>query len=235
MRRAWALTALPLVTALPLLAGCGVRETGVIGAGGPATVDVFPGRDARMLLFFVSPEGEPLPVARPFEAQPPPVQSSGNGTTDTRPTGPGVAKTVAALLAGPSNDERSAGVTTELPTIGRDRSGTPVSVRQGRDRVDVTVGLAVGELSPAAVRQLVCTIAYAADINGAVEVAVSGAGATLPAVRCDRDAPTPTWAPDGQAQSTTPAPGGSTPAPATTAARGTTPAPATTPAPGVTP
>ncbi|MGO4757678.1 hypothetical protein AB4212_55300, partial [Streptomyces sp. 2MCAF27] len=98
---------LPVVAAV-LLTGCGVRQSDVIEAGGPATVTVFPAAEQRQIVFFVSSEGRLTPV-------------SGRVFTDTDREGeyenrkvPGE-MALSMLLFGPSEKARAAGLHTELP------------------------------------------------------------------------------------------------------------------------
>ncbi|BFO18589.1 hypothetical protein SHKM778_49770 [Streptomyces sp. KM77-8] len=56
--------AVAVVSAGLLLGGCGIRETDVIEAGGPATVQTFVDHDYDMLLFFHSADGGITPVIR---------------------------------------------------------------------------------------------------------------------------------------------------------------------------
>ncbi|MBT2398811.1 hypothetical protein [Streptomyces sp. ISL-100] len=165
-----------LASASLLLAGCGIRASEVIEAGGPAVVDVAVDQQEGMLLFFVGPDGSSIPVARFVDAAATPVAT---------------AKKLAALLHGPTPEEQAAGITTRLPT-----DSTPVQVEPATDekassragarkKVHVTVAFPVRSLDAAAVRQLVCTTAHAEDPEGLVKVALTGSDGALSAAGCD--------------------------------------------------
>ncbi|MFD8071848.1 hypothetical protein ACFV3E_04215 [Streptomyces sp. NPDC059718] len=155
-----------LLTAAALLAGCGVPGSGVVEAGGPATVDAFPGTPDRLTLFFLSPEGRLTPVLRATEddAQAPPIAA---------------AKVLTVLLDGPAPEEHAAGLGTGLPA-----SAGPVDVTSSQGTVRVTLPFPVRRLKDNAVRQVVCTAAYAEGHEGAAEVVLAGTDGALPPVRC---------------------------------------------------
>ncbi|GAA3377422.1 hypothetical protein GCM10020367_53070 [Streptomyces sannanensis] len=144
-----------------LLTGCGIQSTDVVEAGDPARAHVNAPAAGRMLLFFLSPNGELMPVTRSVGG---PVEAG---------------KTIAALLAGPVEQERAAGLDTALP-----RHGLPVRIEDAGDGVRVYVGFDVTGLSGSAHRQLVCTAAYAGEGDGLLEVTVVGTDGTLPPDRC---------------------------------------------------
>ncbi|MFE7753023.1 hypothetical protein [Streptomyces sp. NPDC057428] len=105
------------VAALAALTACGIQETDVIGASGPATIDVLPARQVRMLLFFLSPDGTLVPVPRIVGGGDATVfgeeytletyDEMGSADPAARPP---TAKAVAALLAGPQKAKRRAGL-----------------------------------------------------------------------------------------------------------------------------
>ncbi|MGW7051291.1 hypothetical protein [Streptomyces sp. NPDC054887] len=159
--------ALALASASLLLAGCGIRASEVVEAGGPAVADV--AKDDGMLLFFVGPDGSSIPVVRFIDSTPAAVP------TDKR---------LAALLNGPTPEEHAAGITTGLPTDRTPVTVEPVAGGGKRARVRVTVGFAVRSLDAASVRQLVCTTAHAEDPEGLTEVALTGSDGSLPAAGC---------------------------------------------------
>ncbi|MER5963268.1 hypothetical protein [Streptomyces sp. NPDC002057] len=189
--------------ALLALAGCGIQETDVVEAGGAATVIVQPIPEDRIVLYFLGPDGRSMPVARdPRSPEGVPTSSDGSGADgvpfdgfgpdyevsadDLRRSGAGTDKVLAMLLAGPRADEAAVGITTALPRAGAPRivptdGATPVARRLLRLRAPFPVT----SLSEAAVRQLVCTTAYASDPAGLVDVSVSGTDGTLPTARCD--------------------------------------------------
>ncbi|MEV6198834.1 hypothetical protein AB0M64_02535 [Streptomyces sp. NPDC051771] len=200
MRRRTTLGA--LLAALPLAAGCGIQGSDVVEAGGAPTVVVQPIPESRMLLYFLGPHGEPMPVSRdtgltfvPLPEKTLPEGGSGADDASTEGTGrsfessdddppygsaPATMKVLSALLAGPGGAEFQAGITTELP--------------QSDELIRVESELAGGirlrtpfparELSPGAVVQLVCTAAHAVDRAGALPVTVTGPDGALPATTC---------------------------------------------------
>ncbi len=180
MRRAWwrGLATTVVATAGAALAGgCGIQDSDVIEAGAPATVEAFLNRDADMLLFFRSPDGALSPVIREFRA------SAGfgeeyiePGADERDPSGPaGPAPTeqaVLALLSGPREADRAAGLTTALPPV---RQGGTVKVEVSSDGgVTARLPLAVRGLNATALRQLTCTIAYNRTTDGRGVVTLTG-------------------------------------------------------------
>ncbi|MFF8982296.1 hypothetical protein ACF08E_02775 [Streptomyces globisporus] len=175
-RRAWwrgLATAVVATAGVPLVGGCGIQDSDVIEAGGPATVEAFLNRDAGMLLFFRSPDGGLSPVIR--EARP----SAGfgeeyiePGVVERDPSGPAgpapTEKVVLALLSGPGEADRAAGLATALPAV-REKEAVKVEVSSDGG-VIARLPLAVQALDVTAVRQLTCTIAYnqAKDGRGVV-------------------------------------------------------------------
>ncbi|MGW7194832.1 hypothetical protein [Streptomyces chryseus] len=166
---------------LPLLAGCGVQASEVVEAGGPVVVPVAPDHDERMLLFFTGPDGSSIPVARYADPAMGPVSTVG---------------TLGALLNGPTEEERAAGIRTRLPDRNKGGEVGPAAREDGGpaekagrpadagEAVRVTTGFAVRSLDAAAVRQLVCTVAHAADPEGLVKVVLRGSDGSLPATAC---------------------------------------------------
>ncbi|MEU3743681.1 MULTISPECIES: hypothetical protein [Streptomyces] len=188
---------------LPLVAACGIQGTDVVEAGPAPTVLVAPNPESRMLLYFVGPDGRSMPVARdvgfggadnPFGPDYSMGTGDGDGTRTADRALPGetrvaAARTLAALLAGPNEDEAAAGLTTALP---HGAGGPHVTEEkygggQGRRLLRVRAPFRVTVLQEAAVRQLVCTAAYAQDPLGLAEVAVTGPDGTLPTTTCDDD------------------------------------------------
>ncbi|MFE7772649.1 hypothetical protein ACFU5O_01865 [Streptomyces sp. NPDC057445] len=197
------------VLATLLLTGCGIQETDVIEAGGPATIQVFPSRGDRMLLFFPSPGGELRPVARPMGASS--EAGLGNGEfLKPESSGPPVVsteKTLAALFAGPVEGERAAGLTSGLPPFPPD--GLLQVTPSAGGEVEAVVPVELGGLGATGLRQLICTVAYAEDPAGQVVVSLKGPDMTLSPAACDvgdsdgADAgadtqPPPTRTPDGR-------------------------------------
>ncbi|GAA4688033.1 hypothetical protein GCM10023347_49650 [Streptomyces chumphonensis] len=204
-RRAAPLAACAALTAL-LLGGCGIAETEVVGAGDPAAFPVVP-HPSTGLLFFRTTDGRVTPVIRfldeAFEEAP-----DMSGVPDV-PEVPGVtrtSRTVAALFAGPRGPEREIGLTDGLP----DLPETPVRTEPLPDGgVEVLLPIALAGLDDLAVRQIVCTAAFAEDEEGRAAVRLRGADTVLPPAACEVDgepagAPTPTSGPGADPSSTSP-------------------------------
>ncbi|MER7520926.1 hypothetical protein [Streptomyces sp. NPDC126499] len=181
---------------LPLTA-CGIQGSDVVEAGGPAPVTVQPTSEPRMLLFFTDRDGRLMPVARDIGFHPgigPDTEHVDGRTEPTdiaEPTEVGYRiptdKLLSALLEGPDEKERSAGITTRLTPHGAYAVHVTRTKSAGEPVVLVRVGTRVQDLDPVAVRQLVCTAAYAEDATGAVPVAVRGIDGELAATRCLMD------------------------------------------------
>ncbi|GAA3058763.1 hypothetical protein GCM10017562_24650 [Streptomyces roseofulvus] len=191
-----------LLAALPLVAGCGIQGSEVVEAGEAPTVVVRPDPESRRLLYFLGPDGMPMPVSRDpdITSFPRPQRTwpevgheagemssatggSGSGSDAEPPYGssPAVMKVLAELLAGPGGGEVRAGLTTELP-----ESGEPIRVEsEPAGGIRVRTPFAARELSPGAVVQLVCTAAHAVDRSGAAPVTVEGPDGTRPATTCE--------------------------------------------------
>ncbi|SBT90052.1 hypothetical protein GA0115233_10154 [Streptomyces sp. DI166] len=150
------------VAAAALLGGCGIQESDVIEAGGPATIDAFVNSRSDELLFFTTPDGRLHPVIRYGElfvpGEPEPVRAP---TEDV----------VVDLLLGPRKEDLAAGLTTALPDKfeGKTEVGEPID-----GRVAARLPLNVGPLDRVARQQLICSIAYSKDPKGAVEVELTG-------------------------------------------------------------
>ena len=181
-RRRRRLSAFAVVAAVPLLGGCGIQETDVIEAGGPASVQAFFDRESEMLLFFRAPDGGLSPVIRTTgssagfggeydESRAPRPEPGDQNSGDT--AGPvSTEKVVLALLAGPRKLDRAAGLGTALPKA---RPGATVKVGpSSAGRVTARLPLALNDLNSTALRQLTCTIAYSQDADGQVVVELTG-------------------------------------------------------------
>ncbi|MET9964474.1 hypothetical protein ABZZ80_00745 [Streptomyces sp. NPDC006356] len=184
-RRAAAFVAVPAVVAL--FGGCGIQETDVIEAGGPASFQAFLDRDYDMLLFFRSPDGGLSTVIRTTG----PSAGFGDGSSESGfggqysadPAGPvPTEKVVSALLAGPRKEDRAAGLTTALPTLGR--GGTVKVEPASNARVTTHLPLALKALDDTALRQLTCTIAYSQDADGQIVVELRGQDGTSRSGTC---------------------------------------------------
>ncbi|WP_369272331.1 hypothetical protein AB5J55_22095 [Streptomyces sp. R11] len=165
-RRNAAPVALAFAATVPLLGGCGIQETDVIEAGGPASFQAFLNRDDDMLLFFRSPDGALTPVIRTTE--PSAEEHNLSETAGPVPT----EKVVLALLGGPRDEDRDAGLSTSLPAA-RPGATVEVDVLPG-GKVAIRLPFALRGLSSPALRQLTCTIAYSQDAGGEVAVQLTG-------------------------------------------------------------
>lgn len=187
-RSAAAASASLAAAAVLLVGGCGIQETDVIEAGGPASVEAFFDRDSEMLLFFRSPDGGLSPVIRttePTDALGPQYVESGSGDRNAGdPAGPvPTEKVVMALLHGPRKEDRAAGLTTSLPAA-RPGGTAEVSLRPG-GRVTTRLPLALERLDSTALHQLTCTIAYSQDPDGQVVVELTGHDGASSSDTCD--------------------------------------------------
>ncbi|MFJ8634814.1 hypothetical protein [Streptomyces sp. NPDC093568] len=186
------------VAAIPLLGGCGIQETDVIEAGGPASFQAFFNRDYDMLLFFRAPDGGLSPVIRttaPSTEFGAGYAESGSGDRDTEGPVP-TEKVVLALLAGPGKDDRAAGLSTALP---RARLGALLEVKSASDgSVTARLPIALEGLDSTALRQLTCTIAYSQDPDGRVAVRMTGRDGATESGTCGL-APGSTGVPRGSA------------------------------------
>ncbi|OKK22528.1 hypothetical protein AMK16_05300 [Streptomyces sp. CB00455] len=150
-----------------LLAGCGIKPTGVIESGAPATVVIGP-PDRAGVVYFVTPDGKLVPS--PQVDSPP-----------SSPTG-----TLLRLLSGPGPQERAAGLGTQLPALeGRDAGSLGMTVLTG-GYVEARVPIEIGNLSQLARRQLACTVlSLAPSESTAEDVMLRGPDAALLGERCD--------------------------------------------------
>ena len=156
-RRRRRAAAVAVAAAVPLLGGCGIQETDVIEAGGPAGFQAFLDRESDMLLFFRSPDGGLSPVIRTIG----PSAGFGDGYTESGSVdqNPGdtagpvpTEKVVLALLGGPREEDRAAGLGTSLPAA---RPGGTVEVEPSSGgRVTTRLPLALKGLDSTALRQL---------------------------------------------------------------------------------
>ncbi|WP_234308131.1 MULTISPECIES: hypothetical protein [unclassified Streptomyces] len=175
MRRRVSAVVFAVVAGVALLGGCGIQETDVIEAGGPASVQAFLNRETGMLLFFRSPDGGLSPVIRSGGSETGfgdgSVHTTTAGDQDTNRPVP-TEKVVSALLAGPGDEDRAAGLTTALPAA---RPGGTVKVDTSLSgRVTTRLPLALEGLDSTALRQLTCTIAYSQDADGQIVVELRG-------------------------------------------------------------
>ncbi|MFC8299549.1 hypothetical protein ACIQH6_18460 [Micromonospora orduensis] len=158
-----------------LAAGCGVRPSGVI-SGRPAQSGASQG--IRLYLLW---RGQVAVVVRPDKVN----------------QAPSPEVSLALLLAGPQEDERQQGFTSEVPAgLRAVRSapptgavpGSPAAVAGGADGLTVTVTGPVRQLSTDAADQIICTVADAAAQAGQAEyfvpVTIVGSDGARPAVPC---------------------------------------------------
>ncbi|MDT9692199.1 hypothetical protein Q5762_28485 [Streptomyces sp. P9(2023)] len=195
---------LPAALVLLLALGaCGIRGTDVVEAGDAAAVPVFPPTALRMTLFFVGGDGRLLPVVRDGDG----VPENGPVPTPTHPDGTPVTgaesrldaseddpgkplKVLAALMAGPTDAERAAGLRTRLPgpeSRANELFVSPDAVKLGEDGLPVFRVRSTGpvtDLDPLAVQQIVCTTAFSQHPAGLVSVILAGPDGSLPAQSC---------------------------------------------------
>lgn len=151
-----------------LLAGCGIKPTGVVDSGHAATVKS-PGKTA--VLFFVSKDRSRLvPVPFTFDKA---------YTLEPRAL-------VMLLLNGPSAPAAEAGLTTALPrlTAGQE-SALGASEYSESEGVTVHLPFAVAGLSELARNQLVCTVGVSAVPDVVSPVILRDAHTTFPSAECD--------------------------------------------------
>ncbi|MEV4623159.1 hypothetical protein AB0J74_31180 [Asanoa sp. NPDC049573] len=127
-----------------LLAGCGVRPSGVI-TGGPAPANTISG-----LRLYLIADGRPALVARGLK----PLQQP--------------SEIVDLLAAGPNAAERAAGFTSEVPA-----GIAPVKLTSEGTGTTVALAADVDGLSVLAVNQIVCTVQAMAG-SGPVTLVSSG-------------------------------------------------------------
>ncbi|MFJ4741684.1 hypothetical protein [Streptomyces sp. NPDC088775] len=169
-----------VLLALPLLAlsmaGCGIRATDVVEVGGPAVVDVAPGREQSTLLYFVSPSSgnRLMPVVRPNE-----VPWEGTSEGGSQLVRQDADKALVLLFEGPNKNEAATGLRTELPFV-----RAKVSIDLGPEGILVRVNSPVTTLSEVARRQLICTAAQARTADRGEAVTVTGTDGVIGPARC---------------------------------------------------
>ena len=160
-----ALTALAAAVAL-LAAGCGVQDTGVIGAGRAPMMGTLGSTLGRLTLYFML-DGQLTPVQRPW----------GEGWAS--PT-----TAVQQLFEGPNPDELRAGYVSLLPTS----HGLPVTVAMTGDSPTVVVPYPLQKLSPGGMNQIACTtvaaLTAAGDLIQSGRVILSGPDMTNDQLVC---------------------------------------------------
>ncbi|WP_351237599.1 hypothetical protein [Streptomyces sp. NPDC002133] len=187
MRRLSVTAAALTALASAALSGCGIQESDVIEAGGPATIQVFPNSQVGLVLFFRTSQKELTPVIRYPEGEGPGNSGiSGAGTAVPANREKRTAAAITGLFRGPQGKERTAGLTDGLPAMGP--GGPDVrSMPPGQGGVEVTLPIALGGLDDLAIRQLVCTIAFSRDSEGLTPVHLRGTDGALERAGCDAD------------------------------------------------
>ncbi|AQT75226.1 hypothetical protein B1K54_29485 [Streptomyces sp. fd1-xmd] len=155
-----------------LLAGCGIKRTGVIESGHAATVKV-PGSKNAATLYYVSKDGDrvvpvPFSIGTDYMLAPVPL--------------------LRILLDGPTGPASAAGLTTALPKVpvsDADSERVAVSTYSPEKGVTVGVPFPVAGLSDMARKQLVCTFGVSAVRDTVTPVAIRGTDTTLPAADCN--------------------------------------------------
>ncbi|MCX4696099.1 hypothetical protein [Streptomyces sp. NBC_01408] len=165
--RAAAVTAALAGCAL-LLAGCGIKTTGVIESGHAATVKAPSGKG--VVLYFVSKEGDRLvPVPFMFD-----------GGYTIAPSA-----LLRLLLDGPMGPAQEAGLTTALPRLPDGQAeGASVGEYTSDHGMTVRLPFAVGSLSELARSQLVCTVGVSVVPDVLSPVVLEGTDTALPAAQC---------------------------------------------------
>ncbi|XIE78381.1 hypothetical protein AB6O49_09980 [Streptomyces sp. SBR177] len=187
-RRRWSRAAALLF--LPVLAACGIQGSDVVEAGGPAPVTVHPTASPRVMLFFAGPDGRLMMTVRQvgFVADREADRDTGRIVVPTFPADGSdrvaTDKVLSALLEGPDDKERAAGLTTRLALHGRAAPHVEASAGDGPRELRLRLSVRVRDLDPVAVQQLACTTAYAEEYGSAVPVVVSGTDGALPAAVC---------------------------------------------------
>ncbi|MFG2292457.1 hypothetical protein [Streptomyces sp. NPDC048603] len=153
-----------------LAAGCGVKPTGVVESGRPATLTVAGEGDRSSMIYLIGPTGLITPVQRHHY---PPYS----------------APDLLRLLAiGPTEEEQKVGLRSDLPTVPdlKERLRPAVidypSGSGGATRA--TLAYPVADLTEAARRQLVCTIAFSTSQGGRTPVILTGPDTSLPPTPC---------------------------------------------------
>ncbi|MFD5622429.1 hypothetical protein [Streptomyces yangpuensis] len=153
-----------------LLAGCGIKRTGVIESGHAATVKV-PGSKNAATLYYVSKDGDrvvpvPFSIGTDYMLAPVPL--------------------LRILLDGPIGPASAAGLTTALPKVSDAQSETATVSKYVPDKgITVSVPFPVAGLSDLARKQLVCTFGVSVVPDTLTPVAIQGTDTTLPAADCN--------------------------------------------------
>lgn len=151
-----------------LLVACGIKPTGVIGSGAPATV-VISSPDHAGFVYFVTPDGRLVPSP---QVDSPPSSATG---------------TLLRLLAGPGPQERAAGLGTRLPEPAGREIGAVAVTLTGPEAVEVRIPFSPSDLSDLARSQLVCTVTSATvGENRTMHVLLTGPESAFVGLTCDQ-------------------------------------------------
>jgi hypothetical protein len=142
-----------------VLAGCGVRPSGVISGVPAPSGPVVPEASNSTKLYF-------LMGSQPTASQ--------RQRTRTEP-----ADVLALLAAGPDDDERAAGLTTQVPA-----NAAPVSVEGAPSGVTVTLGTDVSALSTVATEQIACTLRHQDSAASVPPITLIGGGHSRGPLAC---------------------------------------------------
>jgi hypothetical protein len=142
-----------------VLAGCGVRPSGVISGVPAPSGPVVPEASNSTKLYFLM-GGQPT--------------ASQRQRTRTEP-----ADVLALLAAGPDDDERAAGLTTQVPA-----NAAPVSVEGAPSGVTVTLGTDVSALSTVATEQIACTLRHQDSAASVPPITLIGGGHSRGPLAC---------------------------------------------------
>ncbi|MFD3945707.1 hypothetical protein [Streptomyces sp. NPDC058579] len=194
-RRA-ALAAVLLLT----LGACGIQGTDVVESGDAASVVVQPPPALRMTLFLVGGDGRLAPVVRDGQGidhgpdpGPTPTGTGAADSADLRETDVGQGRTgrpmkaLVALLAGPDEGERAAGLGSRLPAGRHELYVSDYAAKMGTYGMPTYLVRSTGPvkaLEPVAVQQIVCTTVFAKDPAGLAAISLSGPDGTLAAQTC---------------------------------------------------
>ncbi|MEU5808464.1 MULTISPECIES: hypothetical protein [unclassified Streptomyces] len=155
---------LPALLACAVLAGCGIKPTGVVESGAPAKVTVAVPAE-RPLVYFVDPDGRLL------------------ATPQTVIPVDGLEYGLVRLLTGPTDLDKAAGLRTALPPV-ESRAATDTRITAlADDVIEVRLPIRVGDLSELARRQVVCTALSTSASH--VRAVLRGPDTALAAGLCD--------------------------------------------------
>ncbi|MFC8420462.1 hypothetical protein ACFUN7_06145 [Streptomyces sp. NPDC057236] len=182
--------AVAVASGVLLLGGCGIQETDVIEAGGPASVQAFVDPDYDMLLFFHSRDGGISPVVRSIgstlEYDPEDGLVAGRDPDDVNAVPVPTENVILALLSGPDEQDRKAGLSTSLPPAPR-VARLRVEVSSGGEKITTDLPIALDGLGRTALRQLICTIAYGQGADGRATVRLTGTDGVSASGTCGLD------------------------------------------------